>query len=588
MASTDDIMKQCFLTTQPSLKLQVHYLLTHPEDYLAALQTLSTKGILSTVSQATKARILVALHVTKKHATFSSFLNKCDVVEIYKACEILDRNRLMRQIAKKIASIESAHPHLKEMEPDNENAQPQKRRRKGAIHTLRRRLKELKGMEEDTGTSRYCPEALNKTAVKELLDSASVSGALAMKVRKWARKHKPDFLEFIVMSGSIAIWAKLADMVHFSPSEFSLPYFLSAAHGVPAPKGSFVRAMQCLTDAPSEELGETFVKMAEEHPQVYKSFTYLRTIPRLLQNQRIAQNLAHNIPLDTAIWYLEELCQSPKHAVANILAQRLQMNPAWMDQETSGNTKVSTSFAKLVERIKVAHSISPALANALMPAAERRLGALREEIMSMPGDTLTIGDASASMQTAINAATIFASMVSVCWDGDLCFFSSEHIASPHRRPKTVEQVLEITHKIRANNCTAVAAGLAPAYEARQVYARIVLVTDEYENTNWRNYNGRSFQFPKLLRAYMDEVNPHVELVLVGVGSGERRFQESLRRYEIPFTRVEIDEYRPDLTKFDALLRQLTVTASAAPEREEKEVEEFILVEEDEDVEMRQD
>ena len=133
-----------------------------------------------------------------------------------------------------------------------------------------------------------------------------------------------------------------------------------------------------------------------------------------------------------------------------------------------------------------------------------------------------------------------------------------------------------------------AAGLAPAYEARQVYARIVLVTDEYENTNWRNYNGRSFQFPKLLRAYMDEVNPHVELVLVGVGSGERRFQESLRRYEIPFTRVEIDEYRPDLTKFDSLLRQLTVTASAAPEREEKEVEEFILVEEDEDVEMRQD
>lgn len=53
------------------------------------------------------------------------------------------------------------------------------------------------------------------------------------------------------------------------------------------------------------------------------------------------------------------------------------------------DSKVASSFAKLVVRIMQAQRFSPELAAALMPAAERCLGALNETVTKMPGETLT-------------------------------------------------------------------------------------------------------------------------------------------------------------------------------------------------------
>jgi len=318
-------------------------------------------------------------------------------------------------------------------------------------------------------------------------------------------------------------------------------------------------------------LAKQFAKLGAEHPQLYKSFTYLRTQPRLLADRSVAENLAHRIPLGVAIWYLEELCQASRRAVAQILTKRLKAEPRWTEEEDS---KVAASFAKLVERIKVAGRLSPELADALMPAARTRLSALRKEIAAMPpgGDTLTIGDASSSMQTAIDSATIMAAMISVCWGGELCFFNGEYVASPRPRPETVEEVLEITRKIRARGCTSVAAGLWNAYDKKIAYRRIVLVTDEEENTPCRGMN-----FAQLFRKYKDEVSPAAELLLVGVGSNDRHcarnFQDSLSGLDIEFKRVEIDDRRPDLTKFDALLRQISLLTAA-----ETTVDEAIVAE----------
>lgn len=95
------------------------------------------------------------------------------------------------------------------------------------------------------------------------------------------------------------------------------------------------------------------------------------------------------------------------------------------------------------------------------------------------------------MQTPIVSATNFAAMVSVCWGGELCFFSSSYVASPHHRPQTVEQVLEITRRIRANKGTAIAAGLWDAYKKKVVHQRIVLVMDENENRGFHCFFLRS-------------------------------------------------------------------------------------------------
>ena len=579
--TSEQIAVDCFFAAQPCQALHVQHLLTQPKNYLSALEALSTKGILSTVSQATKARILVALHVTKQYAARDKFLDHCEVVEIVKGLETLDRPRETRQIEAKIERIESEHPHTQEdhVSVDRDSAddngkgeehKPRKRRKTRGIDALRRRLKELNAQAEENHTSETCATAHTNSAVKELLDSASLSGALAKKLRKWVKKLPKDFLEFIVMAGSMVVWKKLADLVHFSPDDFSLPYFLSVAHGEPVPEGTFVHAMRRLMEAPTAEIGEQFAELAAEHTQVYNSFTFLRTCPRLLTDRTITENLAQHIPLGTAIWYLEELCQASRRSVAKILKNRLETYPNWVNEEDS---KVAASFAKLVERIMQAQRFSPELAAALMPAAERRLGHLKETVTKMYGETLTIGDASYSMQTEIDSATIFAAMVSVCWGGELCFFSSDYIVSPHPRPQTVEQVLEITRKIRANNCTAIAAGLWDAYEKKIVLQRIVLVTDEEEN---RACHG--LMFAELLRRYMDEVNLRVELLLVGVGSGDSQFQASLRNNGIDFKRVEIDELRPDLTKFDALLRQMSLMSAA----QVTGTEEKIIVEKEED------
>lgn len=55
----------------------------------------------------------------------------------------------------------------------------------------------------------------------------------------------------------------------------------------------------------------------------------------------------------------------------------------------------------------------------------------------------------------------------------------------------------------------------PYYDQKSVFRRIVLVTDEEENTACRGT-----MFAPLLRKYRDEVSPEVELLVVGVGPGD--------------------------------------------------------------------
>jgi hypothetical protein len=146
-------------------------------------------------------------------------------------------------------------------------------------------------------------------------------------------------------------------------------------------------------------------------------------------------------------------------------------------------------------------------------------------------------------------------MIAACFDGELSFFQGTSFPSPHPRPGTVDQVLDVCRKVKANNCTSLASALWPYYEKKTPLDRIVMVTDEGENTECHGYN-----FARLLQTYRREVKTDVELIIVGVGSGYGPFRSSLASCEIPFKRVEIDGSRPDLSKFDALLGQMALTA----------------------------
>ncbi|KAL7556032.1 hypothetical protein ACA910_003794 [Epithemia clementina (nom. ined.)] len=580
----------CFFVTKPSLQTHLYLLTSKQKEYLEALQTIcDTPGVVSNLSQPTMARILAALQMTGQHKAMDEFLKHCDVVEITKAAQILDRPRLMKQLECRIAAIEQAHPHLKEAtimgtdDTEQRNKSPTKgRRTRGAkwdMATDANKINEKKTRKRRRQVDVYRSELKHQeilmkemcgpdelpvmdetqkkesTAVREIVASASLSGAFARKVRRFAKDMKAECLEFILMSGSVEYWKILADLVHFRPKDFALPFFLSAVHGGELPDGSFVKGMKRLADVSEEELFEHFQALSKAHPQqLFQAFNFLRTQPRLLRNAQIAEILARNIPLATAIWYLEELAQCSKQ-VPTVVSERLR-EESWMDQ----SSKVTDSFGKLLERILTFRSFGWLVAGDLLPAAEKRLAALKETWATDEEQGLTVifGDKSFSMESAIRAATIMAAMISTCFSGELCFFDHAFRKSPHAKPCTVKNVLDICRQIRASGGTSLAAALWQYYERKTRIDRIILVSDEEENTECNGY-----MFARLLRVYMDEVQKDVELVVICVGKGNAEFRSSVKRHGIDCKRIEIDGNRPDLSKFDSMLSQIALLSDTS-------------------------
>ena len=591
-----------FFMTKPSLPVHVYCLTQQPDLYLHELTKLGESGLASsTLSTPTKARVMAALQITNQNTTIIESFWKwanVSVVDLVKACQILDRPRLMRQLETRIASIEAAHPHVvsdqedlcqdndaehatgnrrihkqqskhNRSHPIDKSERPHKRTRTRQVDAYRKELDNQRQLlvQDDHPQNIHNNKILYKaahasSAVRELIGSASLTGALSKKIRRWARSTlTKDFLEFILLTGSFDVWKQLADYVHFRPNDFALDYFLKAVHGGELPEGSFVRGASALMATTSPEaMEEAFSKLAASHgPQLFRSYNFLRTQPRLLRNTTIAKKLAEKIPLSTAVWYMEELAQCSKKQVPSIVARRLR-EENWMEElAAAGDNKVQ-SFGKIVERVLTFQSAGwHEAANELLPAAETSLGALKEKWATGSfgmGFTLCIGDMSYSMTAAIQAATILSAMVSSCFEGELCFFDHVYHKSPIPKPSSAEDVLTICRKIRATGGTSLAAGLWPYFENKVKIDRIVMVTDEEENTPCQG-----FMFAPLLKKYKEEVYADVQLIVICVGKGDSSFRKSLERNWIEYKLMEIDEHRPDLSKFDSMLGQIAILAS---------------------------
>lgn len=586
-------MKDILFASKPCLRHHVEAILSNKSQYCEALETTMKKGVFDNFSQATKGTILATLHLTGNTKTITpSLLSHFDVVAIVKACEILDRPRFIKQEQQRIASIEQAHPHLivsideekvsksKEQvsrrrkgrhnsrpppEEEGEQKEVAKRNRSRKIDVYRAKVKNARSLMQ-ASLSSPTTTAHDKSAAIEIVESASLSGAFARKIRRWANTLDKAFLEFIVMSNSFEYWKRLADWVHFSPKDFRLAYFLSAVHGMAIPEDSFVFGMRSLLTDPDIQ-ADRFKKFVENFPQVYDSYNFLRTENRLLRTSEIALLLAQNVPLSTAIWYLEEIAQAEPRVPA-VVADRLKTEH-WMDE----SSKVTGSFGKLLERILTFSDNGwDEVAKQLMPAAERRLGALKEKWAESgydqdQGITVVCVDKSGSMYTAIKAGSIIGAMISTCFQAELSFFDHRPVDSPHKRPGTVSDVMDIVRSIDANNGTSMAAGLWPYFQKKQKIARFILVSDEGENSSFQGY-----MFGALLKKYKQEVHDEVEMISICVDSGSSSFRESLVRNSIESQRIEIDGCRPDLSKFDSLLGQIALMSRKKPANQQVPVD----------------
>ncbi|CAB9517494.1 expressed unknown protein [Seminavis robusta] len=549
------------------------------DGYVATIKELVATGAMADVSSAVKARVLAALHICSEHSALTSFLRQCEVTDIFKGLLLLDRPRSARQLRKKIQQIENEHPELIVKDdteercgdggpPEEPTDEQKKRKRTRMIDVYRKRLK---AVESELSVARCqsgwcCEHNMDShidTGVQEQIDSASVSGALARKVRDWAKETlKADFLEFVMLSLPSEPWRNVADLVHFKPGDFAVPYFLADVFGQKIPEDSFVAQMRGLAGN-GEELTAAFLRIAESFPvQVRRQYSFLRTQPRLLAEASIVEYLAQHIPLETVLWFFEELYQTSRKC-ETILKNRLGNEEDALAESLQSN-KSKATYGKLVERIFKFDRMRLKVGGFLMPLANRRLGELKERYSAVANllRVAVFGDASASMQRAVEASTIFASMVASIFDGELSFFSYCLIRSPHAKPSNVEETMAVCHKIRANNCTSLAAALWPYYEAKKVMDLFVMVTDEMENTSWNGH-----RFASLLALYKREVNPNAQLIVVCVGDGDLHFRSSLGANGIRYKTMVIDGSRPDLTKFDSLLGQLAAMSEAKEPRE---------------------
>jgi hypothetical protein len=119
--------------------------------------------------------------------------------------------------------------------------------------------------------------------------------------------------------------------------------------------------------------------------------------------------IATYVPLDTLIWYHEELAQDAP-TVNDIITQRLQRGEI-----------VTFGYGKLMERLLYFKRINAPFYHLLVPQAEKRL---RSISLELEPPVVVLGDASYSMDVAIRTATIISS-------GNLflppsCFFSLTH------------------------------------------------------------------------------------------------------------------------------------------------------------------
>lgn len=89
-------------------------------------------------------------------------------------------------------------------------------------------------------------------------------------------------------------WQKLADLVHFAPTDFCVPYFLADVFGKEIPEDSFVARMRALANIhDSSELTPSFLNLARTFPtQVRRQYSYLRNQSELLAQSEISECLA--------------------------------------------------------------------------------------------------------------------------------------------------------------------------------------------------------------------------------------------------------------------------------------------------------
>lgn len=557
-----------FWLSDSALCLHIQAYDRDPEKFAGELKNAFERKILKKISIPGKARIFASVCYRKNAKLMNVMLaekNAFGLPEIVKALSLLDAPRLARQLHKKVTKLVA-------------------RRRLSRKFVKKKTINDLK-VRLHNATADFWP-------------GTSVTGALAKRIRAWLHSFTQEELEFFLLNFPPEQWKALADVIHFSPKNFQLDYFQPVLYGSPPPAGSFLTEARNLTrdtldaallrcprlanfysyirtqlhdadekrDAAQKEKLTNIVNMGFSRSEARAGMRAMPAgasvdaivewiVEHKAQIAAVAADegegegwltaaakavLAAKAPLETVIWWYHELaCPGAEAAVAERLRKSEPL-------ESSHGVRVN--YGKLMERLLSLRSQNSILAPLLLPYAQHELA----DIHFRGADKLRVavmGDASGSMERAIQSATILASLLSAVLHAELCFFNSEMFLPPIV-PRDASQVIQVVETVKAAGSTSMAAALWPFYERKVPLDMIILVSDEGENTN---YNGH--MFAQLYQKYLQDVCASTKVFLVSflaVGANGA-ISKSMDDLKLSFKQFRLDPQLPDTSKFDSIL-----------------------------------
>lgn len=516
----------------------------HPDAYETEVQKLLDLDV--AIPSSNVPRIAATLAAEKSHSLVRALLEHMSIAETLAFTKFLDGPRKVRQWTKKLEALSS---------------DPNKPIKAATKSSIEKKI-----------------QVLNQ----EVLDGGNVTGALAKKIRAKVKSELPaEKLEFYLLMFPTGVWKELSDLVHFAPGDFQLDYFLSAVYDTPAPPGSLVADVRALAD--TAEGAAAVAAVLDKHENLYLDYSYLRkkfapgSEGELPAGVKLM--LARKAPLEDVLWFYEELeADGVEAAIHHRLASGESLEAG----------RGRANFGKLMERLILFRNRGLKFVPLLMRYADDQLAVIMAggAVMSNGGSSTSgaaeepkiaiastaanagatkrvavLGDASGSMEVAINTATILGSLLSVCLNADLRFFNDGSFPPPSMPSKAAE-VLTVTEQVPATGLTSPAVALSPFFaEAKAGRAApvdlFIVVSDEEENTP---DPATGMTFAQRFRQYQQEVNADAKCFLVSFLTGPSTFlgkmRASLLSEGITCRQFRLDARRPDLSKLTSLLALL--------------------------------
>lgn len=423
-------------------------------------------------------------------------------------------------------------------------------------------------------------------------------GSRVRRIRKWVRAQTAEALEFSLLLFPTTSWKQLCQICHLRPSDFQLPYFLRVCYGDQPPEGSTVAVARAVTPENLEITLQNnlrltrFYSFLRTHLSTHRERKQQRELQisditlmgfsreqaiHSLERGRNAQErvewlldnlervlalpnpedggsqedfspiakclIAQHAPIEEVVWWYHELhCKEVEAVLAERLREGGEMNP-----------NARSSYCKLVEKVMWLQDKGVSFAPLLLPKTEEQLVQLRHKVNQHTGrdngSVVVLGDASGSMEVAIQCSTILGSLLTATLKADLSFFHEAPFA-PSIIPRTAQEAIRVVRETEAKGATSMAAGLWPYYENKRKVDMFVVVSDEGENVLCNGYT-----FAQLFAKYKMDVAPSAKVLLISfLPPGEEGIIKTrLLELNIPCKQLRLDALKPDTSKFDAVL-----------------------------------